>query len=197
MLTDFYRSLVQSISSYLRQSYIHCCHVKSRKWKGCFCYRWTFTPTLLNIYHCSGYQIFYIFRQKNLPFDNNSNSLFSVRYFVPIVFLNGCLYYKIYNHSFYNFLWTGTVDDHFARALGGDTWNQIKSQKEAVNMDIYTGSVDDHFAKALGDTWYKIKAEKESSRSPEGSSRSSSSSPAPPPRSSSRSPSSQTSIRHT
>ncbi len=66
-------------------------------------------------------------------------------------------------------------------------------------MDIYTGSVDDHFAKALGETWYKIKAEKEGSRSPERSttSRSNSSSPASRPRSTSRSPPLQTTLHHT
>ncbi len=87
------------------------------------------------------------------------------------------------------------MDDHFARALGGDTWNQIKSQNEPSNIDMSPNSVDDHFAKALGDTWFKIKAQKEGSKSPH-SSRSNSSSPAPA-RSSSRSPQAQTSMVHT
>ena len=97
--------------------------------------------------------------------------------------------------NYFPFCLAGSVDDHFARALGGETWNQIKSQKEPSNVDMSPNSVDDHFAKALGDTWFKIKAQKEGSKSPQ-SSRSNSSSPAPP-RSSSRSPQAQTSMIHT
>lgn len=61
--------------------------------------------------------------------------------------------------NFLNF--PGSVDDHFARALGGSTWSEIKAKKDPVQPDILAGSVDDHFAKALGDKWLKIKAEQE------------------------------------
>ena len=79
------------------------------------------------------------------------------------------------------------VDDHFAKSLGGATWNRIKeaidlapdgyatvaatsscitnsssSSSGGSDRDLHItsedGSVDDHFAKALGATWFKIKA---------------------------------------
>lgn len=49
-----------------------------------------------------------------------------------------------------------SVDDHFAKSLGNSTWSAIKAKR-----DESTDSVDDHFTKALGDTWHRIKAEKE------------------------------------
>jgi len=79
----------------------------------------------------------------------------------------------------------GTVDDHFAKSLGGATWNRIKetidvtqeggvasgcgqdmrqvsvSSVSSASSASSPGSVDDHFAKALGDTWFKIKADSE------------------------------------
>lgn len=59
---------------------------------------------------------------------------------------------------------TGSVDDHFARALGDSTWSALKAKNEQEAP--MPGSVDDHFAKALGDTWLRIKAERESPRGP-------------------------------
>ena len=58
----------------------------------------------------------------------------------------------------------GSVDDHFARALGNRTWSELKAKNDS-DESTQPGSVDDHFAKALGDTWLKIKAEKETTRS--------------------------------
>lgn len=60
------------------------------------------------------------------------------------------------------FFISGSVDAHFARALGNQTWSEIKAKNDIESSQ--PGSVDDHFAKALGDTWLKIKAEKESGR---------------------------------
>ncbi|XP_076447355.1 uncharacterized protein LOC143284529 isoform X2 [Babylonia areolata] len=58
---------------------------------------------------------------------------------------------------------TGSVDDHFAKALGDSTWKALKSHSDLA-PEIFTGSVDDHFAKALGaTTWRRIKAETEHS----------------------------------
>jgi len=48
-------------------------------------------------------------------------------------------------------------------------------------QELLPGSVDDHFAKALGgDTWLRIKAEKESSPSPSSFCRTNGSSPPSP-----------------
>ncbi|WAR25461.1 VGLL4-like protein [Mya arenaria] len=55
---------------------------------------------------------------------------------------------------------TGSVDDHFARALGDSTWSALKA-KTGPGEPPEPGSVDDHFTKALGDTWLKLKAEKD------------------------------------
>lgn len=69
---------------------------------------------------------------------------------------------------------TGSVDDHFAKSLGA-TWNQIKANDAAVDVELL--SVDDHFAKALGEAWYKIK------ETEDGSSHSQSPSCSSPPQS--------------
>ncbi|CAH1785184.1 unnamed protein product [Owenia fusiformis] len=51
---------------------------------------------------------------------------------------------------------SGSVDDHFKKALGENTWSKINhEQEDSLNMKM--DSVDDHFAKALGTTWLKIK----------------------------------------
>lgn len=58
------------------------------------------------------------------------------------------------------FLLTGSVDDHFARALGDQMWTEIKARTEPQPLDSLSGSVDAHFAKALGAAmWKKLKAE--------------------------------------
>lgn len=76
-------------------------------------------------------------------------------------------------------LCSGTVDDHFAKALGDSTWKAIKSQNDP-SLDVFTGSVDDHFAKALGaTTWRRIKAETEITESANLTSNSGTSTTAP------------------
>jgi hypothetical protein len=75
----------------------------------------------------------------------------------------------------------GTVDDHFAKSLGGATWNRIKRTFDQTTLETNSlngtysssyshdqrlvsapSSVDDHFAKALGEeAWFKIKADTE------------------------------------
>ncbi|XP_053377781.1 transcription cofactor vestigial-like protein 4 isoform X2 [Mercenaria mercenaria] len=60
---------------------------------------------------------------------------------------------------------TGSVDDHFARALGGSTWLALKSKNDQPEVPA-PNSVDDHFAKALGDTWLRLKDKKEQPRGP-------------------------------
>ena len=62
------------------------------------------------------------------------------------------------------FRFLGTVDEHFAKALGQQTWKQIQVQNEAAKDDE---SVDDHFTKALGDTWLRIKAGRDPVNSPD------------------------------
>ena len=65
----------------------------------------------------------------------------------------------------------GTVDEHFAKALGSRTWQQIQVTKDdqttrapaartspASTRDvILPNSVDEHFAKALGSTWLRLR----------------------------------------
>lgn len=60
---------------------------------------------------------------------------------------------------------TGSVDDHFARALGDSTWLALKAKNDQPEVPAMN-SVDDHFAKALGDTWLKLKDKKEQPRGP-------------------------------
>lgn len=51
----------------------------------------------------------------------------------------------------------GTVDDHFAKALGNKTWNKLKNDdKSPTDSDV-----DDHFAKALGATWHQIQSQRQ------------------------------------
>lgn len=60
---------------------------------------------------------------------------------------------------------TGSVDDHFARALGDSTWSALKPKNDQSEAAA-PNSVDDHFAKALGDTWLRLKDKKEQPRVP-------------------------------
>lgn len=60
---------------------------------------------------------------------------------------------------------TGSVDDHFARALGDSTWSALKAKTDNTEAAAMN-SVDDHFAKALGDTWLRLKDKKEQPRLP-------------------------------
>ena len=48
------------------------------------------------------------------------------------------------------------MDEHFAKALGKQTWKQIQGRTTESARD--DSAVDDHFTKALGDTWLRIKA---------------------------------------
>ena len=65
---------------------------------------------------------------------------------------------------------SGTVDEHFAKALGKQTWKQIQYQSEETEAEHSrssdSSSVDEHFTKALGaDTWQRIKQDMTSSSS--------------------------------
>ena len=70
-----------------------------------------------------------------------------------------CSFIKINEECFIYF--SGTVDEHFAKALGSRTWNkvQIKSDEKLKSHHhdvIEPSSVDAHFAKALGSNWQRL-----------------------------------------
>lgn len=66
----------------------------------------------------------------------------------------------LFNSIVFLYSLIGSVDDHFARALGDQMWTEIKARSEPPSFDSLPGSVDAHFAKALGAAmWKKLKAE--------------------------------------
>ena len=53
------------------------------------------------------------------------------------------------------------MDEHFAKALGKQTWQQLQTDSSAPGGggdERDDSSVDEHFTKALGDTWLRLKA---------------------------------------
>ena len=70
-------------------------------------------------------------------------------------------FYNVINYHLLSLsLAAGSVDDHFARALGDQMWTEIKARSEIASLDGLTDTVDAHFAKALGaNMWKKLKEE--------------------------------------